>query len=131
VSPHDYRRARRPTRRLALVLAGALALATGACETRVDPPTALMLLQGSDSTAGLVVTPATVDLRVGQFVQLSVAGPSDLLPAVFSTDDANVASVGPTGIVTGVGPGTTLITVASSTTTTARRTRVLVRVTGS
>jgi len=129
VSPHDHCRARRPARRLALVLAGLLAVASGACETRVNPPTALMLLQGGDSTSGLVVTPAAVDLRIGQSVQLSVSGPAELLPPVFSTNDANVASVGPTGIVTGVGVGTTIITIASSADPN-RRTRAVVRVSG-
>jgi len=129
VSPHDDCRARRRSRPLALLLAGVLALAATACETRVDPPTALMQLQGTDSTSGLVVTPSAVELRVGQFVQLSVAGPAELLPAVFSSDDASVASVGPTGIVTGVGVGTTIITIASSANPN-RRTRAIVRVTG-
>jgi hypothetical protein len=130
VSPHDSRSVRHPTRRLALVLAGVLALASAACETRVDPPTAVMLLQGGDSTGGLVVTPSAIDVRVGQSVQLSVAGPTELLPAVYSTNDANVATVSASGIVTGVSPGTTIITIASSADP-ARRTRAIVRVTGS
>ena len=127
--PHDHCRARHVTSRLALVLAGVLALATAACETRVNPPTALMMLNGGDSTSGLVVTPAAVELRVGQSVQLSVAGPTELLPAVFSTDNANVATVSATRIVTGVGTGTTIITIASSADP-ARRTRAVVRVSG-
>jgi hypothetical protein len=130
VSPHDHSRARRPARRLALVLAGVLVLASGACETRVDPPTALMLLDGGGATGGLVVTPSAIDLRVGQAVQLSVTGPADLLPAVFSSNNANVATVGPTGVVVGVGTGTTIITVASSADS-SRRTQAIVRVTGS
>lgn len=121
MSPHDYRR-------LTLVLAGVLALATSACETRVDPPTALMMLNGGDSS-GLVVTPAAVELRIGQSAQLSVSGPAEFLPPVYSTNDANVATVSATGVVTGVGAGTTIITIASSADP-ARRTRAVVRVTG-
>jgi hypothetical protein len=115
------------TRRALRLLIAATLFGTAACESRTDPPLALQIVQPGDSTAGLSLLPASVDMRVGGNAQLSLSGPSTLLPAAFSTNAANVATVSATGLVTAVTVGTATIT-ASSTQDPTRQARATVRV---
>jgi hypothetical protein len=119
-------RARRTVR---LLVAALLFSGVAACESRTDPPLALQLVQPGDSTAGLSLLPASVDMRVGGNAQLSLSAPSTLLPASFSTSAPAVATVSGTGLVTAVTVGTALIT-ASSTRDPTRQASATVRVLG-
>jgi hypothetical protein len=113
---------------LHLLLAAILLAGAAACESRTDP-LALQILQPGDSTAGLTLLPGSVDVRVGGSAQLSVTGPSTLLPAAFTTSAPAVATVSGTGLVTAVTAGTAIIT-ASSTQDPTRQASTTVRVLG-
>lgn len=118
------------TRSALLVAASALlAMSAAACDSRLEPPTALTII-GTDTSAvggSLVLSPNTLDVRVGGTAQLSVTGASALLPASFSSDNPGVASVSASGQITGVARGTAIIS-ATSTRDPSRRATAVVRV---
>lgn len=101
---------RRERARGALALLIAIApLGMAACESRLTPPLAVSLFEGGDGTGAFVVLPASLELRVGGTAQLSASRPS-----TFSTDAPTVATVTTSGLVTGVGAGTAVITATAT-----------------
>ena len=106
-----------------------LVLGAGACDSRLEPPTALTIIGADTSTTGesLILSPNTLDVRVGGTAQLSVTGATTLLPATFSSDNPAVASVSASGQITGVARGTAIIS-ATSTRDPSRRATAVVRV---
>lgn len=86
-------------------------------DRRASATTAVTVTRGSLLAVGLSVSPSVLTLALGRsgaiavFVQLARDAPAGTSRAVaFTSDDPTIATVSPTGIVTGVGQGTTTIT---------------------
>lgn len=74
----------------------------------------------TESAGPLIVTPPTASVAVGDTIMLSVGGvssdaraPGPAIAVTWASSDTGVASVSPTGVVTGVAPGTATITASS------------------
>lgn len=90
----------------------ALAMA-GACDERTNP---LVGSIGSSSggSSTFNVTPATLALSPGQTAQLTLNTTRAIGPYTWSTNQAGVATVSETGLVTAIGTGTATVTVIAA-----------------
>ena len=97
--------------RVTLVIATGLSGALIACLARAP----------TEAAGPLIVTPLAIRVSVGDTITLSVASPSggeaqarsDGLTVTWTSSDTSVATVTPTGLVTGVAPGSATITATS------------------
>jgi uncharacterized protein YjdB len=99
-------------------------LALVGCDSRLLPTVAQSNSAGAQ-TSGLMISPSSSELRVGGTAQLTVTGPSELLPANFSTASPGVAVVSTSGRVTALGLGTAVITATSTRDVTQRAVAVV------
>lgn len=101
-------------RRISLLVLGlgALALA-GACDERVNPLIGSVgATPGGSSTFN--VSPSTLSLTPGQTAQLTLNTTRAIGPYTWSTNQAGVATVSETGLVTAIGTGSATVTVTAA-----------------
>jgi hypothetical protein len=79
-------------------------VALPACEDGITSPPRVPVRDA------MSISPAVIDLRVGETTVVRISGVSTVLTALWYSDNPDIASVAPGGFVRGNQPGTTYIT---------------------
>jgi hypothetical protein len=114
---------------LFILTAGAVAAASlSGCESTSSPVVAAVggTTAAVNSTDALLISPGRVTVTAGTSVQLNTNAPSNLRAQVqWSSSNTTVAAVSPSGLVSGIAPGSSLITARYSFDTTRVATAVV------